>query len=333
MKASYKMQAQSQKIRGFPLVMVGLILGMVQAVFTIPHGGGPACFVLPGALLGGIGMIIVAKKNNLEAKVKKGAYIGAAIFFATLLISAYHLYLMKEIEDDMDKLDDDSENINSSNWEEKKGAFVDDLNSLIDKLIIFTVVLAISTGLLAVGATTHVLMGDHEKKRLMFIPVITFIAVIIVVPVLTINAAQDWRDVLDDMEDAESESEVEQVADDFDALDSNEVILGSQIGGIINLLNLILVLLLFMNIKPPIVAKEGYYQLPGGTYGAVPRGPRDYGYQYGYGQGPVQPSSQPLIQPTVPSAGSPPCCNVCGRPLAFVPQYQRYYCYTCSEYR
>ncbi|TLZ94845.1 MAG: hypothetical protein E6J95_03350, partial [Methanobacteriota archaeon] len=69
--------------------------------------------------------------------------------------------------------------------------------------------------------------------------------------------------------------------------------------------------------------------------GAIP-----YGYappMYPPSQGPP-PTSPPGGPPTGPPTGPqmapvPAACPVCGRPMMWVPQYGRWYCPTCGQYR
>lgn len=53
-------------------------------------------------------------------------------------------------------------------------------------------------------------------------------------------------------------------------------------------------------------------------------------------QQPMQPMQQPMpVQPMAPPAAAAPAaviCPRCGKPATFVPQYNRYYCYTDQQY-
>lgn len=40
----------------------------------------------------------------------------------------------------------------------------------------------------------------------------------------------------------------------------------------------------------------------------------------------------PAAPPAAPAMGAAPNCTQCGKPTTFVPQYSRYYCYSCSKY-
>jgi len=333
----YRPRVPDQKMRGSRIVIIGLIMGAAQALFTIPRGGGIACFVVSGGLVGGIGMVVVAVKNDLGDRVRTGAYIGAVIFFVALLLSAYQLVLWGQIQEDMDEIDEESDNINSSNWKQKKGALVDDMNSFMDAIVVFIILLAVGTGLLAVAATTHILLSGHEKKNLMLIPMALFIATIVLVPLLTHSGIQGFRDVLDDLDEAESDDELREVADDAREVDAEDAILGSQIGGIINLINLIIVIMLFVQIRPELGEPGDYYQTPYGAY-------QEYG-EYGtttqnYRQhAPFQHEPQYRHHPASRRPLPPPPesmrrgCSVCKAELSYIPQYKRYYCYTCEEYR
>lgn len=330
----YRPQVPDRKMRGSRIVIIGLIMGAVQALFTIPRGGGIACFVVSGGLVGGIGMVVVAVKNDLEGRVRTGAYIGAVIFFVALLLSAYQLVLKGQIEEDMDEINEESDNINSGNWKQKKGALVDDMNVFIDDMVLFIILLAVSTGLLAVAATTHILLSEHEKKNLMLIPMALFIATIVLVPILTHTGIQGFRDVLDDLDEAESDDELRAVADDAREVDAEDAIIGSQVGGVINLINLILVIMLFIQIKPPLEEPEDYYQTPYEAYEEYSPTTQHYRqhtpFQHEPQYGHQQPSRRQLPPPPESMRR---VCGVCKAELRFIPQYKRYYCYTCEEYR
>lgn len=123
------------KLKGSGIVKAGLVFGLFQALLTVPQGGGYAYFTLIGGLFGGLGMIIVALKNNFSSKPKKGAAIGAVLFFVALLLAVYQVTIFNQATEDMEQLDKNSDNINSSNWEEKRSAMVDDLNGILDILV------------------------------------------------------------------------------------------------------------------------------------------------------------------------------------------------------
>ncbi|MDE1819916.1 MAG: hypothetical protein KGI98_03565 [Euryarchaeota archaeon] len=44
------------------------------------------------------------------------------------------------------------------------------------------------------------------------------------------------------------------------------------------------------------------------------------------------PAATGYAAPAPGVAGAPPSCSRCGRPTTFMPQYSRYYCYSCSQY-
>ena len=319
------------KMKGSGLVITGLVFGFFQALLTIPRGGGYAYLVLVGGLLGGIGMIIVGFKNGFSNKTKKGAMIGAVIFFVALALASYQVILFNGLVDDMEKLDQNSQNINSDNWKEKKSAMVDDMNGILDILVQGVILLAASTGLLAVGGTIHILLSDHKKKRLMFIPIVLFTIAMVAVPMLTITGVSSMRDALDDMEAAESQRDVEKVADDVNAIEPMDMLRGSQVGGAINLVNLILVMVLFKKLKPlPEFSGEGSFAAPLGY-------PQMNPYSQ-MGQNPLMDSNaqmNPTPQYNTPLQPAPQqyYCEYCGQPLQYIAQYQRNYCQNCQQFR
>ena len=67
-----------------------------------------------------------------------------------------------------------------------------------------------------------------------------------------------------------------------------------------------------------------------------------YGYGYGYGPGYAPGYAPPATPPQSPQAAgpaptqtatTPAACPVCGSPMMWYPQYQRWYCATCATYR
>lgn len=70
---------------------------------------------------------------------------------------------------------------------------------------------------------------------------------------------------------------------------------------------------------PPGYAGSAPMMAPGSPYMAQPMQPMQ----------PVQPM-QPMAAPGAPPAGV--VCPKCGKPATFVPQYNRYYCYTDQQY-
>jgi hypothetical protein len=85
-------------------------------------------------------------------------------------------------------------------------------------------------------------------------------------------------------------------------------------------------------------------QMPPQGYGGAPpmMAPSPYG---GQPMQPMQPMQQPMMQqpmqPMAPQPMAPPpaaaapaavICPRCGKPATFVPQYNRYYCYTDQQY-
>jgi sporulation protein YlmC with PRC-barrel domain len=43
-------------------------------------------------------------------------------------------------------------------------------------------------------------------------------------------------------------------------------------------------------------------------------------------------AAQTTAQPATQSASSQPTCSTCGKPLTWIPQYQRWYCYNDKKY-
>ncbi len=39
-----------------------------------------------------------------------------------------------------------------------------------------------------------------------------------------------------------------------------------------------------------------------------------------------------IISKVIPKSGEKPLCPSCGKPLTFIEQYQRWYCYSCEKY-
>ena len=245
--------AKMQKIRGSRIIFIALVLGVLQALFTIPYGGGLTIFASAGGIIGAIGMLVAAKKNAfIHDKVKKGAYFGAILFLAVLVMGVYQYGLFEEINEQMDDINQDNQDINSNNWKEKKSVLRDDVSELLDNLFIFILLLAATTGMLAVAATMPTHMSEHVRRRLMLIPILLFISTMIIVSIATYDEFQDLENILDDLDEAENDLELKEVSKDLQEYDESDFILGSQIGGLLNLINLIIVIWLVRSFKPAV---------------------------------------------------------------------------------
>jgi hypothetical protein len=63
--------------------------------------------------------------------------------------------------------------------------------------------------------------------------------------------------------------------------------------------------------------------------------PPAYGAPPAYAAAPTAPVMTPAPTPAPPAPVAPPAvpnCTRCGKPTTFIPQYNRYYCYSCQQY-
>ena len=117
------------RTKGYVLVTVGLVFGLLQALLTIPMGGGLSYFVMIGAILAALGFLLVAARNKLLKKVKTGAIISAVILIVAVILSFIQLSVMSQMEQDIQEVGDSTDNVNSGNWEEKQSEVTDSLRN------------------------------------------------------------------------------------------------------------------------------------------------------------------------------------------------------------
>ena len=239
------------KSKGYVLIIVGLSFGILQALFTIPNGGGALLLVIPGAFVGASGFIMMTFKNKFYSKrVKIGSLIAAVVLIIALIISIFQTHVILNTEEEMDELDKSVDEIDSENWTADKKLTVDKMNTVLGSLNMVIILLAIGTGLVAISAAIPALMGGNDKKRLlMLIPLILALLAILSAVMLTLLAMSDLKDGINDFDRAENLDEYTDVYADFNGMDIHDMILGSQIGGVLNLLAMIFAIVFSYNVN------------------------------------------------------------------------------------
>ncbi len=284
------MQTETKVIgltKGYVIVIIGIIFGMIQAILTLPMGGGTFICVMPGSIIAIIGLVVFMAGNRLSDKVKIGAIIAIIILVISVILSVVQISLMIQAEYELEKLDENTENITEQNWEEKKQLLVDGIRSLLANFLIFIILLATATGLMAIAGILPPILGKDRRKILLIIPFFLVVAAIITSAFLMNQSLGEFRDILDDLEVAQTQSELEAVADDINKLDTDEMMIGSKIAGGLNLAAIVMVLVLsyFITIEvestilpPP--QYPPYYGYPPGQYPPqYPQQPQQYPQQ------------------------------------------------------
>lgn len=317
--------------KGYAIVIVGLIFGLIQAVATIPFGGGYLICIVPGGIIGGIGFIVFANRNKLQDPVKTGAMIAAAIMFLSVVLSIIQISLFTQAESDLNNLEESMNQITSSNWEEKKAQLVEGLRDLLNVFTIIITLLAAATALIAISCVIPPVKGNDRRKSVFLIPLLIAIAAIIVTPVVTQLSLSNWRDSLDDFEAANTQQDYENVIEEFQEHPPEEIMLGSQIGGVLNFIAILLVLILSYFVTIEIETEVFPSQYP--PYPGFPPGgyqPQQYPPYYGYPPGPYPPQSPPYTQQPQYPQQQTYSCPICGSPLTYY--QQRWYCHNCRRY-
>jgi hypothetical protein len=314
--------------KGYVIVIIGIIFAMIQALLTLPMGGGMLICVMPGSIIAIVGLIVFMAGNKLSDKVKIGAIIALIILVISVILSVVQISLMIQAEHELAKLDENTENITEQNWEEKKQLLVDGIRSLLANFLIFIILLATATGLMAIAGIFPPILGKDRRKIILIIPFFLVLVAITTSAVFMDQSLGEFRDILDDLEVAETQSELEAVAEDINKLDPDEMMIGSKIAGGLNLAAIVIVLVLsyFITIEvetpiPPPRQYPPYYGYPPGQY------PPQYPQQQ-YPQQPQYPLPQQQLQyPQQPPAYS---CPTCGGPITYYPQ--GWYCHNCRRY-
>lgn len=311
------------KTKGYVLVIITLIFGLIQAIATIPMGGGYLFCVMPGAILGVLGFLIFIYLNKLPPKIKIGAIIAAIIMAISMILCITQILILNQAEADMEKLEESTENITPENWEQQREEAISGLRKLLDDLLIGISLLATATALIAISAVIPPYMGNDRRRFLLLIPLGLAILAVIIASVMTHYNLSDFREALDDFEAAETQEDFEHVALEIHGLDPYDMVIGSRIGGVLNFAAILLVILfsflitIEVDVEPP---PPYYYQYPG-----YPQHPPPQYYQYpGY---PPQPPPPVAPQPMQPRYN---LCPICRNPLVYYPQ--GWYCRTCQRY-
>lgn len=253
------------KTKGYALVMVGLVLGLLQALATIPSGGGYLYLVMLGGLLGGLGFIIVALRNKFSKKVKIGAIIAAIILFIAMILSFVQINIFNQATGDMVELKQSTQDINAQNWMDKKHNALESMRGLINNFVVGIFLLALATGLIAISVVFPPIMGNDRKKFIMLIPFILAVLAILVAILMTNYYFSDFRGVLDNLEVATTQSDYESVVLKIDKLSVQEMTMGSRLGGIFNFIAIIMAIIFSFVVTIELGQEQvGIPQLPKG---------------------------------------------------------------------
>ena len=229
------------QVRGYGLIYAALILGLLQALFTIPSGGGMAYFVFLGGILGFVGYLVVASKNPLPEHAKKWAILGALLFIIVIVIASVQIFVIGSAMDKkMATVDEEIDNLNEENWEEQKHTILTHIKELIDFLLYFIILLALSTAMLCWAACTPSLFT--KKKNVMIIPVVIALSAVIAAAALTWSNFSTIKGYINDIDSATTYDELMDACSKV--INYMAVItVGSQIGGVLNLIAFILALI------------------------------------------------------------------------------------------
>jgi hypothetical protein len=294
-------QAQENKIiyaktNGFGLVLVGLVLGLIQALLTIPYGGGYLILVVPASIMGLLGFILVKTKNRLSKNVGTGALVAAVLCVVSFLLCIVQIGIASSVMNNL--------NSNSVN-----------LGDAINGLLIFILLLATATALLAISVAIPPIAGKANNWTLMLVPLILGVLAIVLAFTLSyINLSHFTSGTVT----------------------VNDAILGSQVGGILNFIALLSATILSFVVKVDVEPATGTYPqmymvLPMQQAPYQPQPVQYAAYQTApqYSAQPQQyPAPLPYAQPTQYSPQPMPksICPTCGSQLSSG------YCYRCQRY-
>ena len=68
------------KVKVMWIVKIGLVFGMLQALATIPFGGGYAYLIYPAAFFGVLGLVLALLLNSFSTGARIGVIIGIVIY-------------------------------------------------------------------------------------------------------------------------------------------------------------------------------------------------------------------------------------------------------------
>lgn len=250
------------RTKGFVIVTIGLVFGLLQALLTIPMGGGLLYFVLIGAIIASLGFLMVAFRNKLSKKVKMGAIISAVILLVAVILSFIQFSVMSQVEQDIQEVRESSDDIDSGNWEEKKSEVLVSMRNFVNNFLLFVFLLATATSLMVIAVAIPSLRGRDKKRFLMLIPLVMAVLAIIMASIITNSSLNEFRGILDDFEAAETQWDFEDVAEEVEDIDIMGMILGSRIGGILNFIAILIAIILSYIVKVEIEEATAPMQYP-----------------------------------------------------------------------
>ena len=293
------------KVKVMWIVKIGLVFGMLQALATIPFGGGYAYLIYPAAFFGVLGLVLALLLNSFSTGARIGVIIGIVIYLLAFGLAHWQISMDLKVTGEDD--DDD--------FETRKENTIEDMKTDIREITLFIVLLAASTGMVTLGLTVPHFFGDTERKMLMLIPLLFTLLAVTFATILSMEAMDEWMAIMDELEAAENMDELNAVGNKINALDAMDLVKGSRIGGVFNLLGLISVFIIsFLTPLELDSAPMGGYD-----YSQGPSRPPPSSYVSPFGSPPGAPPSPPFQTPGAPTGYPPGPPGYPGQPPAGAP--------------
>ena len=286
------------KVKGMWVVKIGLGFGVLMALLTVPDRGGGVVFAYVNyvaAFFGALGMLYVLIRNfRMPMITRLGVLLGLTLYLLAFYVADMQITVGQELDISLDMTS------GGGSFDERKTNVFDDIDTYIDGWTQAVILLALSTALLPVAKTIPYFFGDTENKLMMLIPVGFALFAVVIATNMVVSATNEWKEVLDEIEAADTQAELDEALDKFSALSLKEekVNDGSQIGGVLNLMAIISVFVI--SYITPITIED---IPPGGHY--APRQPTPGGYHSPYGSPPGAPPTPHFQTPGVSLAPPP----------------------------
>jgi NADH:ubiquinone oxidoreductase subunit 3 (subunit A) len=212
----YSIGMRRVKMKGFYLVIIGLFLGLIQALLTIPSGGGLLYLVVFGSIFGIIGFTVAILSDRPSTRIKIGMKISVVLLILCFVISLWQIITAGNLQNDLNAMNSDPMSYSDEN-----------IQNAINGLYMLIMMLVIATALLSISIVIPLILDEDNNRLLMSVPLILAILAIVVSLVLTNNSLSDAIVKLKN-----------------GTFSTNSTLLGSQVGGAFNFLALLSAIIL-----------------------------------------------------------------------------------------
>jgi len=210
--------------------MTAMLLGIINAILVMILGFFPIIPITLGAVLAFVGFNVLVRRGRINSRVRKAALISSMTLLIILVISVWHVNTFLGTLERVEEMEEDMQDMNTSNWEVKKQNATRFMNEVPDDFKMIVLMIPIGSLMMTTAYVMPALAGIGSRKWIMLFPIILSLCGVMVTYHLTEEAFEDMDAILVDVENAEDYEDFKIVSASVRKIDVDDFLRGSRFG-------------------------------------------------------------------------------------------------------